>query len=198
MSKHFLNKRFILIGIIIFFCILPIPILYHWFSNGTIIYFWDANFPVDPILGLYHYFYLWNERIFPGFFDTGWSWIPYIILLAFFNTVFHSLSLVQAFLYWILLVSSLLTFYFLLRYLISVIGLKGTHWIKSICILGSILYTFNTYVFYYSFRIFNPQEFITSFLPLNFFALLKLFPMERLQEPRTKKNTFVWFLIFFY
>src|SRR5258708_34581107 len=111
MKKHLWNKKNILPSLILlFFCLLPLPVIYKWFNKGTIIYFWDINFPLDPKLGINHFFYLWKTNIFPGFFDTGWSWLPYILTLRVFYWLSHSLSLTQAMLYWSLLVSSLITF----------------------------------------------------------------------------------------
>lgn len=198
MKKHFLNKNIFLISfILLFFCLLPLPILYRWFNDGTIIYFWDINFPLDPALGLNHFFYLWKSNIFPGFFDTGWSWLPYIFILTIFNSISHSLSTAQALLYWFLMTASLITFYFLLRYLFRLLDLKENLFIIITEIIGSVLYAFNTYVYYYSFRIFNPQEFITAFFPLHFLALLHLFPMEKLKTKTKYRFPLVWLIVFF-
>ena len=196
MRKHFQHKKFLLhFLIIIFFCLLPLPVLYRWFQGNTIFYFWDTTFPLKPSLGLLHFFYLWKANSFPGFFDTGWSWLPYIGVLFILESTFHSLSLTQAFLYWGLLLASSITFYFLITYVFGLFELKQRVFTIVAAILGAGVYTYNIYVYYYSFRIFNPQEFIIALLPLNFLALLRLYPMEN-DGLRGKKFLF-WLLVFF-
>lgn len=188
MKKYYLNSL-----VIAFFLLLPIIPLYHWFSDGTMIYFWDQLFPFDPKNNILDFYYLWKASVFPGSFDPGWSWLQYLLHIYVFDLVFQSPATSQAVLYWLLLVSSLINFYLLSKKLISNISI-ARYYSEIISILGAILYTFNTYVFYYSFRIFNPQEYIIAFLPLNILCLMYLFPLKKSVSHRL--NIVLIFLFF--
>jgi len=198
MKKYFSNNiyfvfEFILISLL---CLLPILVLYKWFNNDYIIYFWDATVPLNPEKNIQDFYYLWKNNLFPGFSDPAWSWLPYVGIFYIFNFLFKSLSSSQAVLYWILMSSSLITFYYLTKTLLKETLIKHKYVASIIAFFGAVLYTFNLYVFYYSFRIFNPQEFIISFLPLNFLALIKLYNLYG-KGLNTKKSLILWIFIFF-
>lgn len=196
MKKFFQHNSLIKILIVAFFVLIPIPVLYHWFNHGSIIYFWDTTVPLNPAKNLHDFYYLWKDSIFPGSSDPAWSWLPYIFLFYLFNFITKSLSASQAILYWILMSSSLISFYCLIKTLLKEMVIDHKYLTEVIAALGAVLYTFNLYVFYYSFRIFNPQEFIIAFFPLNFLALIKLYNLHG-NDLDTKKSTILWIFLFF-
>jgi len=198
MKKLFPFKNFLKeYAVYIIFTVLPLLIIFHWFSSDSIIYFWDSLFPLNPANNLYHFVYLWKASVFAGNFDPGWSWLPYLSQIFILNTLLQSLSLSQTVLYWTLMFSSLVGFYLLIKELIKELVLAPLFKI-GISMLGAILYSYNIYVFYYSFRIFNPQEYIIAFLPLNFLALIRLLPLGNIRGKATAAESYIVnFVVFF-
>lgn len=168
---------------------------YHWFSEGTFLYYWDTLYPLDTKFSIQTFFYNWNPLNFPGYAGNGWSWLPYSFSIAALNFIFNDPSIVQRILYISFIVLSLFSFYLFSIYLLEiVIGVKNEFKYKFISFLFAILYTFNLYTFYYSYFMFNPQIYIYSLLPLNFLALFKIYPLVIKAKSYVSR---VWVFIFF-
>lgn len=185
------------ITILFFFALLAVLAIYHWFSNGTFLYYWDTMYPLDIKFATQSFFYNWNPLNFPGYTGNGWSWFIYSFSIAFMLKVFNNPSYVQEILYFLFMFLSLVNFYYFSKYLISVtLGIKNNKFIfNSVAFLFAILYTFNLYTFYYSFFMFNPQIYIYSFLPLNFLALFKIYPLYKSEDHNINHN--FWAVAFF-
>jgi hypothetical protein len=183
--------------VFIFFTLLTVFAIYHWFSNGSFLYYWDTMYPLDVKFATQSFFYSWNPLNFPGYTGNGWSWFAYSFSIAFMLKIFNSPSYAQEVLYFLFMFLSLFNFYYFLKYLNSIIfGKKNNKFILSIItFLFATLYTFNLYTFYYSYFMFNPQIYIYSFLPLNFLALLKIYPLHRGKDQ--KINYSFWIIVFF-
>lgn len=167
--------------------------IYNWFSNGTILYYWDTLLSFD-ISYTNAFLYSWYPGAFPGFSGSGLSWIMYVFPLSLVQNIFNSLSLAQAFIYISLIFFSVLNFYFLLSYILRHIFNKLTKVYFYITILFSAMYALNLYTFYYAYYLFNPDAYIVAFLPLNILALLYLFPLNQNEKTDHFKK---WLLIFF-
>lgn len=189
------NKRFTFF-VIVLAVVASLIAVYHWFSGNHILYFWDAYLPFDPQISFEHLFYLWRERLFPGYATTSWSWIIYWIVFFLPYMVFHSLSISELFLYVLLLSFSTINFYFLTSNILHLIVDKEKH--KNLVRMSSFgfafLYTFNTYTFFNFYFMFNPGSFILAFFPLNLLALIKMYPLDNKQE---RKKNIRWLVIFF-
>src|SRR3989338_5983349 len=112
MLKILRKNKFNLL-VIVFSVILPVIAVMHWFWGGHILYFWDAYLPFDPRISFEHLFYLWRERLFPGYATASWSWIVYWLVFFLPYSLFHSLSISEFFMYVFLLSFSTINFYFL-------------------------------------------------------------------------------------
>lgn len=159
--------------------LLSVFVSYHWFSGGTILYYWDANVPLDSKASLQAFLYPWSSNRLPGFTGSGWSWLPYWGLIAFFRKVSLSLSSSQFLLYVILLIGSIGSFYFFFKRIIAdILVMEHAVLTKIISLLFGIGYGLNLYTFYYAYFMFNPEAFIICLLPLNLLSLYSLFPLR--------------------
>lgn len=184
--------------IIVFLSLLLAVIgVYKWFNKGTILYYWDTNYPLDIKNSFQTFFFSWNDSVFPGLSGGGWTWLPYWASVAGLQKLFNSLSLAQATLYILFIFLSIINFYFFSNYLFkSVLGPKEKGNIfRVISFLFGIFYAFNLYTFYYSYFLFNPQIYIYSLLPLNLLSLIKLYPLSR--KAKSAKKHSLWVFIFF-
>lgn len=191
-SKIIKNKFTILVvGVSILTASLAVG---HWFLGNKILYFWDSFIPFDMGSSLEHLFNTWNDGLFPGFPNIGWSWLLYYLL--FFSTYpfFNSLSISEFTVYLFVLSFSIINFYFLAEYTLKTIFKNSPNptLLKVSALIFGILYTFNIFTFFNFYFMFNPGAFILSFLPLNFLALIHIYPLDKNQ-----KNRGFWILIFF-
>lgn len=181
---------------LVFVIALAVFVTYHWFSGGTILYYWDANVPLDTKVSWQNFLYPWSSNKLPGFTGSGWSWFVYWGVLSFFKAVFHSLSSAQWLLYVTLIVLSIVNFYFLFRSItVDILPHASKNIVKAVSLLFGIGYGLNLYTFYYSYFMFNPEAFVICFFPLNFLALYRLFPLH---EGSTSSKRTVWFVIYLF
>lgn len=193
---HFFKKMpFFFICAICVILSLSVFVTYRWFSGGTILYYWDANVPLDIRVSLSAFLYPWSSNRLPGFTGSGWSWLPYWGLFAFFRRFQLSLSSSQFLLYVVLITGSIGNFYlFFKRLVIDVLGISETLKIRIFSLLFGIGYALNLYTFYYAYFMFNPEAFLICLLPLNLLALYSLFPLGG----KTIKTgqPIIWFFVF--
>lgn len=197
MKTHIFKRiPFFAIFAVIVTTLLSIFVTYHWFSGGTILYYWDANVPLDIQVSLNAFLYPWVSNKLPGFTGSGWSWLPYWGILTLFKKLSFSLSTSQFLLYTLLIIGSIGNFYFLFKRLASdLLGKKDMVLIKFVSLLFGIGYALNVYTFYYAYFMFNPEVFIICLFPLNFLALYSLFPIQNTPMVAQRKN--LWLFIFF-
>jgi len=182
--------------VIILSLIIAFAAVYKWFSNGTILYYWDANLPLDISNSFQDFFFYWHSNVFPGGSGNGWSWLPYWASIAILSRLFSSLSLAQGLLYVSLVFFSIFNFYLLLNYLFeTLLDLKKNLYIsRLVSFLFAVFYSLNLYTFYYQYFMFNPQAYIHALLPLNILALLKLFPFHGVYKDASIRWIFIFFL----
>lgn len=174
--RIFINKFFVVV------CFLALIISFlasgHWFFDDKILYFWDSYVPFDPKISFNQLFYFWQDRLFPGSATPGLSWLIYwgLFFLPYLFT--SSLSISQAFVYIVLLTFSLINFYLLSEQILkTVLKEKDEPIIKITSLALAFLYTYNVFTFFNFYFMFNPGAFIITFLPLNFLALFKIYPI---------------------
>lgn len=171
--------------------------IYHWFSDNSIIYYWDSFVFLDAQRTWEYLYYSWSNSIFSGSATLGgWSLIPYWALFQLVHLLSGSISFAEGILYGGLMFASLVSFYLLLSHLTKLmIGDEvKSPFLKVGNYIFSILYTFNLYTFYYAYFMLNPDMFILAFLPLNIYALLKLYPLNSLKYNIEKKWIFLFFI----
>lgn len=184
---------FELIGLL-FVIGIAVFVTYRWFSGGTMLYYWDANVPLDTTVSWQNFLYPWSSNRLPGFTQSGWSWFVYWGVLSLFKTLFHSVSSAQWLLYGVLIVLSIVHFYFLLKRLMSdILPVQSLKFVRSVSLLFGIGYGLNLYTFYYGYFMFNPEAFIICFFPLSFLTLYTLFPLVNNQT--TQKRAW-WFILY--
>jgi len=178
---------FILTLIIAFFAI------NNWFNNGSVLCSGDGTCYFDGLITLKLMTFTWSNNLFPGLSGGGPVWLTYALLFYFLDILLADLSLIQFFIYFFLIVSSITNIFLLLMHMSDLLKIKvSLITTKLIIFIFSIFYTFNLYTFLYSYSSFNPQQFILSFLPLNLLALIKIFPLSKGTEGRK-----LWIFIFF-
>src|SRR3989344_767937 len=189
------NVKSILFYVLLICAFLAVSIasVYKWFSNGTILYYWDTLLPMSSSYAL-AFLYSFYPGIFPGVSGSGLSWILYVFPLSLIQSTFNNLSLAQAFIYVVLIFFSVLNFYFLLNYISKLVFDKENKFLRLFSLLFSVMYALNLYTFYYAYYLFNPDAYIIAFLPLNILALLRLFPLNQNEKIVHFKK---WLLIFF-
>lgn len=178
---------------------LSILSVYHWFNGGHILYFWDSFILLDIQKSWGYIFYSWYNGIFPGSAPVGgWSLIPYWLVITFAHKVFGSISFAEQLLYTGIAFTSLVSFYVLLSHLTEVImgEVAKNPLLKIGNFIFAIFYAFNLYTFYYVYFMFNPDAFIIAFLPLNIFALLKIYPLSKIKDS-DPGNKWKWIFLFF-
>jgi len=181
------------IALISAFLAVSVVSVFNWFSNGTILYYWDTLLPMSSSYAL-AFLYSFYPGIFPGVSGSGLSWILYVFPLSLIQSTFNNLSLAQAFIYVVLIFFSVLNFYFLLNYISKLVFDKENKFLRLFSLLFSVMYALNLYTFYYAYYLFNPDAYIIAFLPLNILALLRLFPLNQNEKIVHFKK---WLLIFF-
>lgn len=176
--------------------ILSFIAVYHWFSDNSIIYYWDSFVLLDAQRTWEYLYYAWSNSIFSGSATLGgWSLIPYWSLFQMVHLLSGSVSFAEGILYGGLMFASLVSFYLLLSHLTKlIIGNEiNSPLLKVGNYIFSILYTFNLYTFYYAYFMLNPDMFILAFLPLNVYALLKIYPLNSVKYSIEKKWIFIFF-----
>ena len=168
----------------------------HWFTDDSMLYFWDSFIMLDIQKTWGYVFYSWSSSIFPGSApEGGWSLIPYWLLFSLGHKISSSISVAQEALYIGLIFTSLVSFYALLTHLINLVIEPGSK--NPLLRIGSfifaMLYTFNLYTFYYAYFMFNPGVFILAFLPLNILALLRIYPLKKAGSQKIDRK---WILVF--
>lgn len=177
--------------------LLSILVVHHWFSNSTIMYYWDSFIMLDIMRTWDYIFYAWTNSIFPGSTSLGgWSLIPYWSIFQLVHKATGSVSFAQEFLFAGLMFASLVSFYLLLSHISkTVIGDGIKHpLLKAGIYIFSMMYTFNLYTFYYGYFMLNPDVFILAFLPLNIYALLRMYPLSMVKQKVEKKFIFLFFI----
>lgn len=168
----------------------------HWFSGDKILYFWDAYLPFDPEVSFKQLYYLWREGLFPGYSTPGWSWFLFWILFFAPYYLFHSLSISEMFVYVLLLSLSVINFYLLSEYILTLVfrDKARSSFLKLIAFVSAFVFTFNLYTFFNFYFMFNPGAFIVAMLPLNLLSLFHIYPLDKNVEVRNKGK---WIFIFF-
>ena len=189
------NIKSILFYTALIFGFLTVSVLsvYNWFSNGTILYYWDTLLPFSSNYAS-NFPYSWYAINFPGLVGGGFSWSLYILPIAFLESLFSNVSISQVIIYVGLIFTSIVNFYLLLSYFIKTIFNKTRALAHFVAILFSLMYALNLYTFYYAYYLFNPDAYIIAFLPLNMLALLHVFPFNQNKEIKRFK---LWLFIFF-
>lgn len=194
--KFNLNTKLMPIILILLSVVVAVVSVYAWFSNGTILYYWDTLLPLDNKNSFENFFYYWHTGSFPGGSGSGWSWLPYWMFIALFRTLASSLSAAQGFHYVLFIFLSIVSFYLLSQYLIYSVLRTKKGIFSIVSFLFAVFYALNLYTFYYSYFMFNPQIYIYSILPLNLLALFKIYPLDSSKNSilAVKKWIFVFFL----
>lgn len=165
--------------------------IFKWFEGGTILYYWDSLLPFSEKYA-FAFFNNWSSWVFPGSSGSGLSWVLYTIPLAILNKYF-GLSIAQGVIYFILISLSIINFYLFLNYFLSTL-FKASNKLAVffVSFIFSVMYSLNLYTFYYAYFMFNPGAYIIAFLPLNFLALLHIFPLDKREAGKV-----FWSIMFF-
>lgn len=152
-------------------------VLVMWFRPGYIIYFWDQTFPLNPPENLRSLFTIWHSEYDFGRPDaTAVAFIPYFLFITVFSFVAQSLSIAQILLYLLVMASSLIGMYFLVRYVLEIVDSNGRYqeWkFQCVGVVASLLYVFNPYTLFFEWRIVNATIFLMALLPWIYLVLLR-------------------------
>lgn len=175
LKKILLNKNLYLIYLL-FIISFSLPAIW---MQGRIIYFWDGMLPFKTYSDSYYLNFYWNQLNGLGYGTSIDKYNIYILSYYFFQIFTRNIAITQYLLLSLLITSSTLGMYFLLKHLTLLVNKNINNIFPFI---GSLFYILNFY-FVFVFSDLGSTIYIYSFLPLLvliFFKIIESFNNTKL------------------